>query len=435
MSQTDGKKLLVSSSFLDRDPLEDALDCRVDDMPEELKKLTPPLREFRGVIVPLQGDLKQIGQAYRKHGVNLQFAADYIERRRKSARKAKQLGLDARPYMLWYWCGKCHTDLIAQFGETPICLSCASVPSTRELQKIFSFEGVVARSLRRDIPRNHADLVQEIYMTLPWHVPVESDEKPPSPLLLDASFQKWRARTVILTFGIRVSPSKARRVFLHEVGHFFTTGDGERIKKDPTHILRQELEKFNAYALRKRGEPSYLRFAAHQLPELLADAYSLYATNEFPKRRFPKLHEYMQEIFQKEFTAQQLDREDEFVQEQMEETARREWEAKKKLVAELDIRVEEDPSGQRWTMHFKADEIYNIVPAARAEAIHDVLQELAALKLGVYVPYIDIDCDFQDDEIIVTVEPAIGIDFKEARRVFAENQRLREARGEAQSPP
>jgi hypothetical protein len=423
LSQTDSKKLLVSISFLDRDPVEDALDCRVDDMPEELKKLTPPLREFRGVIVPLQGDLKQIRQSYRKHGVNLQFAADYIERRRKSARKAKQLGLDARPYMLRCWCGKCQADLIAQFGETPICLSCASVPSKRELQKIFSFEGVIARSLRRDIPRNHADLVQEIYMTLPWHVPVESDEKPPSPWLLDASFQKWRARTVTLTFGIRVRPNKARRVFLHEVGHLFTTGDGERIKKDPTHILRQELEKFNAYALRKRSEPSYLRLVP---PELLADAYSLYATNEFPKRRFPKLHEYMQTVFQKEFTAQQLDREDEFVRaihrEQMEEAARREREAKKKLVAELDIRVEEDPSGQRWTMHFKADEIYKIVPAGRAEAIDEVLQELAALKLRVYVPYIDIDYDFQDDEIIVAVEPAIGIDFEEARRVFAEDQ-------------
>jgi hypothetical protein len=257
-------------------------------MPEELQRLTPPWRiprlgEFWGVIVPLQGDLEQIRQSYRKHGVNLQFAADYVERRRKSARKAKQLGLDARPYMLRYWCGKCQADLITQFGETPICLSCASVPSTRELRKIFSFEGIVARSLRRDVPRNHADLVQEIYMTLPWHVPVESDEKPSSPWLLEGSLKRGEVRTraVTLTFGMRVLPNKARRVFLHEVGHIFTTGDEERIKKDPTHILRQELGKFNAYASRKS--------AVVIPPELLADAYSLYATNEFPKRRFPRL--------------------------------------------------------------------------------------------------------------------------------------------------
>ena len=79
-------------------------------------------------------------------------------------------------------------------------------------------------------------------------------------------------------------------------------------------------------------------------------------------------------------------------------------------------------SGQRWTMHFKADEIYNIVPAGQAEAIHEILEELAALKLEVYVPYIDIDFDFQDDEIIVTVKPAWGTDFEKARRVFAEKE-------------
>jgi hypothetical protein len=301
------KTIVVDSSFLQWDLVEKMLGCvdfQLGDMPEDLRKLTPPLKSFRAVLIPLQRNSDDVKRAYEAHGVTLQFTDSFLERRNAAAATAKSLGLDDRPYILEYGF---QNEWTGQFGETPVCGRCQQVPSMAQLSRIHDIERMVASTAMK-LPPNHAQLIDELLLCLPWH---GSDFEE---FVNSLAQYAWNVSVEFGSIELQLDPTfsieDARTALLTEVGYLVTAGDALKLTLDehPSERameLLQEVPTFNELTWKKfsqKGKPSEHR----TIEESLAHAYVLFAKNELPSQNFPVLCNYMQELFNERISAQQV---------------------------------------------------------------------------------------------------------------------------------
>jgi hypothetical protein len=431
--------MIVEDGFLDAVYVAKALGLSawpvLSDMPEDLRKLTPDLRILGFVLIPLQRDLRQIREAYEARGVILEFTDEFLKRRKEASLSAKRMGLDDKPYVVKHFCPRksCrdkHAEWLGQFGDIPIYSRCNHTASRKELGKIVAFEKVITKCMAENIPRSHGLHIEGVIMELPWHAPEgQYSESEMRPDYWEGS-QKTGTGLISLIFGRRVSLKTAQTTFLHEVGHIFTIGNGVKIIKGATYPLNQELAGFNVYAWKKtcmRGNP-----VARSATEILADAYALFATGDLPKRRFPRLYEYIHELYRKKMTSDEIAEDHKIAgayfeklsaeQEKWEEE--REEKRKRQLVAAMAIKVFEETRGRRWTLRFQRKETHRLFGERSVDELGERFAKLAAVKLGVYPRYIDCyieDYDDESDEYVVTVEAKEGFD--EAKAVFERESR------------